>query len=79
MDDRPDTGAEDPFAEMNPSEQQMRILTLKHRVATSGYTVDPVAVAEAMLRSAEARRLLLPSLSRGGARSPRAASPRRLP
>jgi hypothetical protein len=58
----------------------MRIDTLKHNVATRAYDVDPVAVAEAMLRSPDARRILLPpSLRRAGARTRRAGAPRPRP
>lgn len=33
----------------------MRITELQHQVATSGYRVDPVAVAEALLRRIDPR------------------------
>ena len=64
----------------DPSTRAMRITTLKERIARSDYTVDPHAVAEAILRRAAAQgtTLSLPPVSRGGARSRPASAPRRL-
>jgi hypothetical protein len=58
----------------------MRITTLKERIARSDYTVDPHAVAEAILRRAGARgtTLPLPPVSRADARSRPASARRRL-
>ena len=58
----------------DPSMRAMHINPLKDRVARSAYTVDPAAVAEALLSRPTARRSILPEggVSRPGARSPRA-------
>lgn len=51
----------DPFATgwfVNGGERQMRVNDLKGRVARDGYVVDADAVAEAMLRRRDGRRLL---------------------
>jgi Anti-sigma-28 factor, FlgM len=63
----------------DPSTRAMRITTLKERIARSDYTVDPHAVAEAILRRAAAQgtTLPLPPVSRADARSRPASAPRR--
>ena len=63
----------------DPSTRAMQITTLKERIARSDYTVDPHAVAEAILRRAGARgtTLPLPPVSRADARSRPARAPRR--
>jgi Anti-sigma-28 factor, FlgM len=63
----------------DPSTRAMRIITLKERIARSDYTVDPHAVAEAILRRATSQGTLLPltPVNRADARSRRANAPRR--
>jgi Anti-sigma-28 factor, FlgM len=53
----------------DPSMRAMHINQLKERIERSTYTVDPGAVAEALLRRPAARRTILPAVSRSGARS----------
>jgi hypothetical protein len=61
-----------PIPMNDPSMRAMHINSLKERIERSAYTVDADAVAEALLRRPSARRSILPSVSRPGARSRRA-------
>jgi len=56
----------------DPSMRAMHINSLKERIERSAYTVDPDAVAEALLRRPFARRTILPGVTRPGARTQRA-------
>jgi hypothetical protein len=57
-----------PTPNNDPSMRAMHISQLKERIERSAYTVDPDAVAEALLRRPSARRTILPAVSRPGAR-----------
>jgi hypothetical protein len=61
-----------PIPMNDPSMRAMHINSLKARIERSDYTVDAVAVAEALLRRPAARRTILPGVTRPGARTPRA-------
>ncbi len=63
----------DPTIENDPSMRAMHLSELKQRIECATYTVDSVAVAEALLRRPDARREILPGVSRSDARSRRAA------
>ena len=68
-----------PIPMNDPSMRAMHINQLKERIERSAYTVDPDAVAEALLRRPAARRSILPAVSRPGARnrSANGSGPRR--
>jgi hypothetical protein len=58
--------------------RKMKIDSLKTRIERSDYEVDPVAVAEALLRRMRFERATAaPVVSRRGARSPAPRAPRR--
>ena len=61
-----------PIPMNDPSMRAMHINSLKERIERSAYTVDPDAVAEALLRRPFARRTILPGVTRPGARTQRA-------
>jgi hypothetical protein len=61
-----------PIPMNDPSMRAMHINSLKERIERSAYTVDPDAVAEALLRRPSARRSIVPAVRRPDARTRRA-------